>query len=69
MPEWIFLSLCILLSLVLMIFFLRPYVRRYQNSTPFLTPVSKNGERPVPFGVMQVKRLAEQMQINKEEQK
>jgi hypothetical protein len=58
MIETLFIIFCILLFLVLIALYLRRYARRYQNNTPFLTPVS-DGKRVVPFGVMQVRYLAE----------
>ena len=58
MIETLFIILCLLLSLVLMVLYLRRYARRYQNNTPFLTPVS-DGKHIVPFGVMQMRCLAE----------
>jgi hypothetical protein len=65
--DWPSIALCILAFLFPLFYVLRPYMRRYQ-STPFLTPVW-DGQRMVPFGVMQVKRLAEQKQCENGEGK
>jgi hypothetical protein len=65
MMETLFNVLCVLLSLIPITRYLRRYVRRYQ-STPFLTPVSL-GKRTVPFGIVQVWRLAEHQSMPRDD--
>jgi hypothetical protein len=62
--DWSSILICILVSLLPLFFLRRRYLRRYR-STPFLTPIH-DGDRIVPFGVAQVRRLAEKsMQMDR----
>jgi len=64
MIELVMIVFGVLLAVAIMARFLGTYVRGYQ-STPFLMPTSSQGGT-LPFGVVQVQRLAEHMQESEE---